>query len=101
MSGYNVIEAFDGQDAVDKFTESKGVIALAIIDVVMPRKNGQEVYHELRNIGPDTRIIFMSGYAGDVLAEKGICDDTVDFIKKPVSPDELLLRVRAVLDKQV
>jgi PAS domain S-box-containing protein len=99
MSGYTVIEAFDGEDAVKKFTEQKDAVALVIVDVVMPKKNGKEVYEEVRKTNPGIKVIFTSGYTGDVVIEKGVRDDTVDFIRKPLLPNELLMKVRAVLDK--
>jgi PAS domain S-box-containing protein len=101
MWGYTVIEAVDGEDAIRRFMKNKDVIALMILDVVMPKKNGKEAYEEIRKANPDINVIFISGYTGDVVLDKGIHDDTVDFIKKPLLPEELLLKVRAALDKQV
>ncbi|OPY80295.1 MAG: Blue-light-activated protein [Syntrophorhabdus sp. PtaU1.Bin153] len=97
--GYTVIEAEDGLDAVNKFTKHKGGISLVVLDVVMPRKNGKEVYDEIRRISPDARVLFMSGYASDILEQKGFGEQKVDFISKPVLPDDILRKVRAVLDK--
>ncbi len=97
--GYVVIEAEDGLDAVDKFTKHKGRISLVVLDVVMPRKNGKEVYDDIRRISPDIRVLFMSGYTADILRQKGFAEQKVDFISKPVLPDDVLRKVRAVLDK--
>ncbi|OPY71585.1 MAG: Blue-light-activated protein [Syntrophorhabdus sp. PtaU1.Bin058] len=99
MTGYSVIEAFDGEDAIRRFKEKKDVIALMILDVVMPKKNGREVYEEIRKVKPDIKVIFTSGYTGDVVLDKGIRDDIVDFITKPLLPDDLLRKIRTVLDK--
>ncbi|HNS15150.1 MAG TPA: PAS domain S-box protein [Syntrophorhabdaceae bacterium] len=99
MSGYKVIEAVDGEDAVQKFIEHGDAIAAMILDVVMPKKNGKEVYEEIGKIRPGIKVIFTSGYTGDIVLDKGIRDDIVDFIKKPLLPDELLLKVREVLDR--
>jgi len=99
MSGYEVIEAVDGEDAVQKFIEHGDAIAAMILDVVMPKKNGKEVYEEIGKIRPGIKVIFTSGYTGDIVLDKGIRDDIVDFIKKPLLPDELLLKVREVLDR--
>ncbi len=98
-SGYSVIEAVDGEDAIRKFMEHRDRIALVITDVVMPKKNGKEACEGIRKINADIRLIFMSGYTGDVVVEKGIRDDSVEFMRKPVTPNQLLLKVRAVLDK--
>jgi PAS domain S-box-containing protein len=99
QAGYGVIEAVDGEDAVRKFAENREAIALIILDVVMPKKNGKQVYEEIAEIRPDIKALFVSGYTGDVVLEKGVPGRTADFISKPVAPDELLLRVRNVLDR--
>ncbi|OPY74669.1 MAG: Blue-light-activated protein [Syntrophorhabdus sp. PtaU1.Bin058] len=99
MWGYTVIEAVDGEDAVRRFMEYKDAVDLTILDVVMPKKNGKEVYEEIQKAHPAIKVLFTSGYTGDVILDKGIHDDTIDFISKPLLPDELLLKVRTVLDK--
>ena len=65
----------------------------------MPKKNGREVYDEIRKINPRIKALFASGYARDVVLEKGIQEKGIDFIAKPVSPGDLLEKVREVLDK--
>ena len=99
LSGYTVIEAVDGEDAIRKFLEHKDTIGLMLADVVMPKKNGKEVYEEIIKVMPNAKVIFMSGYTGDVVLEKGVFEDTIDFIKKPLVPDELLLKIRTVLNR--
>jgi PAS domain S-box-containing protein len=97
-NGYTVLEARDGSDAVDQFTLNKERIDLVILDVVMPRKNGNEAYNDILKIKKDVKALFTSGYTGDVVLDKGIRDNAFNFISKPVSPDELLSKVRVVLD---
>ncbi len=96
--GYRVIEAVDGQDAVAKFVENRERISLIILDGIMPKKNGREVYEEIRTITPVIKAIFLSGYAEDVISKQGVFDPGINFILKPVSPKALLQRVRQVLD---
>jgi PAS domain S-box-containing protein len=96
--GYGVLDAIDGEDAVWQFMEYKDKIDLLILDVVMPKRNGKEVYETIRNIKTGVKVLFTSGYTGDVVFGKGINDEALNFISKPVSPDELLLKVRSVLD---
>ena len=93
--GYIVIEATDGEDAVLKFNKH---IGLLIIDSVMPKKNGREVYDEISRLNPNIKVLFMSGYTRDVILDKGIQDREFAFISKPISPNELLRKVREVLD---
>ena len=97
--GYTVIEATDGDDAVRRFMEHKDEIALLILDVVMPKKNGKEVYEEIRKVAPGIKVIFTSGYTRDVILGKGIQDEAINFVSKPHVPNELLKKVRETLDR--
>ena len=96
--GYTIIEAKDGEDAINKFNKHKN-IDLLILDSVMPKKNGKAVYDEISATNPHIKIIFTSGYTRDVILDKGIEDNKFDFISKPLSPKELLEKVREVLDR--
>ena len=96
--GYTIIEAIDGEDAVDKFKQHRN-IDLSIIDSVMPKKNGREVYEEIHGINPHVKTLFMSGHTRDVVLNKGIEDKEFDFIAKPLSLNALLQKVREVLDR--
>lgn len=96
--GYIVIEAKDGEDAIRKFEQFANTIDLVILDVVMPKKNGREVYEAIKLIKPEIKVFFMSGYAKDTLFGKGMDEDKLDYTPKPISPQELLAKVRSVLD---
>jgi two-component system cell cycle sensor histidine kinase/response regulator CckA len=97
--GYKVIEAVDGEDAIKVFNDNKNNIHLLILDVIMPKKNGKEVYDEIKKVRPDIKAIFMSGYTTDIIHKKGILEEGVDIILKPIPLDELLTKMREVLDK--
>jgi len=96
--GYRIIEAVDGEDAIFKFGQNQDV-DLVIVDSVMPKKNGREVYEKIRRIHPRIKTLFTSGYTKDIVLDKGIEDKDLDFIAKPLSPMMLLQRVREVLDR--
>ncbi|HBR22369.1 MAG TPA: hypothetical protein DD713_07390 [Nitrospiraceae bacterium] len=98
--GYKVIVAEDGEDAVEKFMENKGDIQLFFLDVIMPKKNGKEVYGEIKKVNPGIKTIFLSGYTANLIHKKGILEKGLDFILKPVSPKELLRKVREALDRE-
>lgn len=98
MFGYTVIVAIDGSDALSKFSENQISINLVILDVVMPKLNGKEVYDEIRKINPAIKVIFMSGYTRDIIHKRGVLDESVQFIPKPLDPKKLLLKIRNVLD---
>ena len=97
--GYDVLETSDGEDAVKKFMENKEKVQILLLDVVMPKKNGKEVYEEILKIKPHIKALFMSGYASDIMHKQGIIDEGINFISKPVSPEALLRKVREVLDE--
>ncbi len=97
-AGYHIIEAVDGNDAVKVFDKNKDNIHLLILDVIMPKKNGKEVYAEIRKIKANIKVIFVSGYSADVIYKKGLLEVGLNFISKPTSPDNLLIKVRNVID---
>lgn len=94
--GYTVIEAVDGQDAVERFADNR--IDLLILDSVMPKMNGRETYEKIKKIRPDAKALFMSGYTRDIILTKGIQDGEFKFIPKPVTPIMLLQATREALD---
>jgi len=96
--GYRVIDAVDGEDAVVQFIRHRDEIDLVIMDVVMPRKNGRQAYGEIVGLRPDIKVLFMSGYAEDIVQEKGITADGLNFIPKPAPPLDMLKKVRDILD---
>jgi len=97
--GYATIEAVDGDDAIGVFTTHREEIDLIILDVVMPGKNGAEALGEITRTDHSVKAIFVSGYTGDVVIEKGIQSESVDFLQKPLSVQALLGKVREVLDR--
>jgi FixJ family two-component response regulator len=74
-------------------------VDLVILDVVMPGKNGKEVLDEITRTDPGIKAIFISGYTGDVVIDKGVQREGVDFLQKPLSVPKLLSKVREVLDR--
>jgi signal transduction histidine kinase/CheY-like chemotaxis protein len=98
-AGYEVVEAGDGEEAVTQFTAHRERIALCLLDVVMPRRNGREAAEAIRALRPGVPILLASGYAADVLEERGHGGVGLEVIAKPFAPGELLRRVREKLDR--
>lgn len=96
--GYTVIEAVDGEDAVRKFREHAGSIDLLLLDMIMPNMNGNDALKEIRKIQPNIKAIFASGYAPEAICQKLSNEDDVQLLSKPMSPAELLRKLRSVLD---
>ncbi len=97
--GYEVIVAVDGEDAIGKFMENRDRIDLLLTDLIMPKKNGKEVYDEVQKIKPGTKTIFASGYSPDAVRDKVSLGINVPIVYKPISPMDLLKKVRSVLDE--
>jgi CheY-like chemotaxis protein len=97
--GYRIIEAVDGEDALEKFRDCEE-ISLVILDSVMPKLNGRVLYDTMKRIRPEVRTLFMSGYTKDIVISKGIIDHTFDFISKPIYPDKFLAKIREILDRK-
>lgn len=97
-AGYSVRDAANGIDAVRLFEEHRDDVSLVILDVIMPGMNGKAVYDEIRKIRSDVKVLFCSGYASDIIYKKGVLDDGLNFISKPVSPQVFLKSVRRILD---
>jgi hypothetical protein len=95
--GYRVIEALDTDDAINRFREDPQSISMLLLDVIMPKRNGKELLDELNRIKPNNKALFISGYTYDVITRKGIIDEGLNFIAKPVKPEELLRKVHDVL----
>jgi two-component system, cell cycle sensor histidine kinase and response regulator CckA len=97
-NGYKVILAGDGEEAIRKFVDNKDQIQLAIVDMIMPKKGGKEVFDEIIRIKPDVKVLFSSGYTADRIDNIDLLRDNLNFITKPVLPGALLQKVRDILD---
>ncbi|MCK9420891.1 MAG: PAS domain S-box protein [Nitrospirae bacterium] len=96
--GYTVIQAENGEDAVKKFMANRGAIKLLLLDFMMPKKNGKETYDKIRIFEPDIKSLFLSGYAADIMGQKGLMEKGLNVIYKPILMNDLLRKVRAILD---
>lgn len=94
--GYRVITAENGEEAVRLFKENH--IDMLLLDVIMPGMNGVEAYRIIKEIAPDIRVLFTSGYIAEVLDKELIQAKDVRLLHKPIPPDTLLKVVREVLD---
>jgi signal transduction histidine kinase/CheY-like chemotaxis protein len=96
-SGYRVIEAKDGSDALEKFRAHQDEVKLVIMDVVMPKMNGKEAFAEIARLRPATKVLFTSGYTPSDVHRKGVHFDRDNFIGKPCLPQALLKMVSDLL----
>lgn len=100
LSGYTVLAARNPIEALETAKEFGGDIHLLLTDVVMPGMNGKQLEEQLNELQPDSKVLFMSGYSADVIAQRGILNEGIDFIQKPFTMKTLTEKVRSVLDNR-
>lgn len=96
-NGYQVLIAVDGEHALEQYGTYDETIDLVILDVIMPKKNGKEVFEIISRTRDNLKTIFISGYTADIIEQKGI-PESCHFVTKPFSPHAFLWKVRDVLD---
>ena len=96
--GYQVLEADGGPTALAIAKEHGTGIAILLTDVVMPGMSGPEVVERMASARPLMSVLYMSGYTGDELAERGVEGENTGFIQKPFSAAQLARRIRVLLD---
>jgi CheY-like chemotaxis protein len=94
-----VIAVSGGQEAIARFEERGREIQLLITDLVLPIMGGKEIAERLTGLRPGLKVLFISGYTGDILANQGILSGPhMDFLQKPFGLKALRAKVRGVLD---
>ncbi len=96
--GYHVLSAKLPMEAIAMAASFDGRIDLVVTDVVMPGMNGRQLADTLKASRPDIRILYISGYTADVIAQQGVLEKNVHFLQKPFSVGALAKKVREVLD---
>src|SRR4051794_5214456 len=99
-AGYRVLEAEDGEEALDALHGISGRVDLLMIDVVMPGLDGVALANKVWQSWPNMRVLFMSGHAAQVLTQHGLAYLDVPFLAKPYTRDEVLARVREALERR-
>ncbi|MSR07251.1 MAG: PAS domain S-box protein [Gemmatimonadetes bacterium] len=97
--GYRVLLAADGQAALELLTAEGAQVDLVLSDVVMPRMNGQQLYDAVRELGKTMKFLFTSGYVGRESRSKLSLEASVPFLPKPWTVQDLITRVRSILDE--
>jgi CheY-like chemotaxis protein len=98
--GYTVISAEDGEEAITEFRKNKDIIDLIILDIIMPKKNGREVFDEAKQLKPEIKVLFTSGYPADLIAKQGVLEQGINFIAKPSPTNKILIKIREILDQK-
>jgi PAS domain S-box-containing protein len=98
LSGYTVIEAHNGNEALEIARNNAGTIHLLLTDIVMPGISGRELAKKLLFEMPLLKVVYMSGYAGQGLGENEIFGKNAYFLQKPFSRENLAQKVRDALE---
>lgn len=95
--GYTIRAVENAPDALKILEKAK--VDLLLTDVILPGLNGKELYSYAKILHPDLKVLYMSGYADEIMGEGGVLDEGVAFIQKPFTIDDLAALVRTVLDQ--
>ena len=98
--GYLVVQAQNGAEALRYVQEHPGTVDLVISDVVMPEMGGREFGQHLALFEPELPVLYMSGYTGEDVVQRGLLDLGAPFQQKPFTPRTLAAKVRAMLDQR-
>jgi signal transduction histidine kinase/ActR/RegA family two-component response regulator len=99
--GYHVLTAADGVEALEIYKQQADEIALVLTDLGLPRLGGWDLVKEIRKVNPRTKIVVASGYFDPNARSEMIRAGALDFVQKPYVPQEVLKRVRQVIDGHV
>ncbi len=98
--GYQVVMACDGEEAIELFSTHREQIDLAILDAVMPKRNGPQVYEHIVSSCPDLPCLFLSGYSEEIVSRYFDQSLNIPILHKPVTLKELGNKVRDLLDQR-
>jgi len=95
--GLRVLDAANGRAALLLAADFPGAIDLLLTDVIMPDMTGKQVADELSKLRPAMKILYTSGYSGEVIAQRGVLAEGVHYLPKPFTVESLEMKVREVL----
>jgi PAS domain S-box-containing protein len=98
--GYTVVEAANGNEALDAARRNIQQIAMVLTDVVLPGMSGNQLVEELIEITPHIKVLYCSGYTESTIIHQGERDGNIAFLPKPFTPSTLTRKVREVLDSR-
>jgi DNA-binding NtrC family response regulator len=90
LSGFQVLHARDGLQAIEAFRANQGKIDIVLLDMVMPRMGGVETFRMLRSIDPEVSVLLTSGYTEATGVDALLSEGAVGFLRKPFDPDVLV-----------
>ena len=97
--GYQIVTCASPEEALLAASEYEGEIHLLLTDVIMPQMNGEALFRKIKERLPEVKVVYMSGYAENVIAAHGVLEPGIEFVQKPFSVYDLNRAVRRVLDE--
>jgi hypothetical protein len=97
--GYKVLEAANGEQAIQVAGAFAGTIDLLLTDVIMPGMSGPQLAENVLAKRPQTKIVYMTGYTDDMVVQHKVLEPGVNLLQKPFGKIELAIKVRATLDE--
>jgi len=98
-AGYRVLAASDGEEALHMFAENRDDISLVVLDVIMPKLNGHQVFARIKAADPDAKVVFCTAHDPETADSRSILDNNLRLVSKPFDTKVLLNTVREVLDE--
>ncbi len=95
--GYSVVTAENEDQCIEAAKQYPGGINLLLTDVIMPKLNGKELFEVLKRDHPDLKVLFMSGYPGNIIGCHGVLDSDTNFLQKPFTLAALSQKIRKIL----
>ena len=96
--GYEVIEASDGNEALEALQRRQRPVDVVVTDIVMPLMGGRELAQRVLERWPGTPLLFVSGYSDDAILRRGVLDQGAHFLQKPFTAAALARALRRALD---
>ena len=96
--GYKVLVAETPDEAMKLFNKNPDDVQILLTDVIMPGMDGGQLAQLINTVKPDVKVLFMSGYTSDVLAQRSLLEQNTAFIAKPFTRNELACKVREILE---
>jgi len=99
-AGYNILAAATGEEALTIGEQYSSTIHLLITDVILPGINGRTTSEKISELRPGLRTLYTSGYTAEIISKQGIVEQGIDFISKPFTSRQLLIKIRSILDRK-
>ena len=98
-TGFTVLTAADGKEAVKIYKKNAKKIELVVLDMTMPHLSGEEAFREMRNIRPEVKVLLSSGYNEQDATNNFVGKGLAGFLQKPYKPGALIAKIREILEK--